>query len=447
MARRNLKYQFLQAINNSFRENMDKHSDKANGIRNTDKIYSYSARSNLIDLSANFANFMKESYPEIHKANEVGTEHIQAFLNSKTENCSQATLNQYSALFRKLEKCVNVKYHCNVVYHCDVVPASCKNGGGKIRNVMLSQSDFKTLIKNTSNQNLKKALTLSYHFGLRCAECAKLKFEDIKSNGISIIDSKGKRSRFIPAETEKQKQILEQFKEKEQGRICPVQHQSLEQAFRRELKKNGIVIQNGAFHTCRKAYATQKYKEYRENGLSVKEAKRKFGDDEVSLITSLKPNMYYDDYRNNSVLVFDEFYSQIPIHQMLNLLDNKITTFPCRYANKYNLSTTVILTSNNKFELQYVDEQADNYETYTAFCRRFTGGIWEMYQCATNDEEALGPVYQHSGKRFIAMKQGSANAKPPVEIDSSVEWISYTQLQNVKGFDILRGKFAIPVPF
>ena len=48
-----------------------------------------------------------------------------------------------------------------------------------------------------------------------------------------------------------------------------MQHQSLEQAFRRELKKNGIVIQNGAFHTCRK------YKEYRENGLSVKEAMSK----------------------------------------------------------------------------------------------------------------------------------------------------------------------------
>lgn len=272
MARRNLKYQFLQTINNSFKENMDKHVDKANGIKNTDKIYSYSARSNLIDLSA---NFMKESYPEIHNANEIGTEHIQAFLNFKTRNCSQATLNQYSALFRKLEKCVTVKYHCNVAYHCDVVPASCKNGGGKIRNVMLSQNDFKTLIKSTSNQNLKKALTLSYHFGLRAAECAKLKYEDIKKDGISVIDSKGKRSRFIPAETEKQKQILEQFKEKEQGRICPVQHQSLEQAFRRELKKNGIVIHNGAFHTCRKAYATEKYKEYRENGLSVKEAMSK----------------------------------------------------------------------------------------------------------------------------------------------------------------------------
>ena len=42
--------------------------------------------------------------------------------------------------------------------------------------------------------------------------------------------------------------------------------------------------------------------------------------------------------------------------------------------------------------------------------------------------------------------KGSANTKPPVEIDSSVEWISYTQLQNVKGFDILREKFAIPAP-
>lgn len=275
MARRNLKYQFLQAINNSFKENMDKHADKANGIRNTDKIYSYSARSNLIDLSANFANFMRESYPEIHKANEIGTEHIQAFLNSKTRNCSQLSLHQLNSLFSKLERCVNAKYHCNVTYHCDVVPTSYKNGGGKIRNVMLSQNDFKTLIKSTSNQNLKKALTLSYHFGLRASECAKLKFEDIKHNGISIIDSKGKRSRFIPAETEKQKQILVQIKEKEQGRICPIQHQSLEQAFRRELKKNSIMIQNGAFHTCRKAYATQKYKEYREGGLSVKAAMSK----------------------------------------------------------------------------------------------------------------------------------------------------------------------------
>lgn len=175
--------------------------------------------------------------------------------------------------------------------------------------------------------------------------------------------------------------------------------------------------------------------------------KRKLGEDEVSIITNLEFGMKYDDYRNNSVLVFDEFYGQISINEMLNLLDNKITKLPCRYENKYNLSTAVILTSNNKFEWQYVDEQTNNPETYAAFCRRFTGGIWEMYQCAASDEEALGPVYQHTGKRFIAMKQGSVDVKPPVEIDASVEWVSYAQLWNIKGFDKLRGKLAIPVPF
>jgi hypothetical protein len=175
--------------------------------------------------------------------------------------------------------------------------------------------------------------------------------------------------------------------------------------------------------------------------------KRKFGDDEVSQITNLKSDMKFDDYRNNSVLLFDEFYSQLTMQQMLNLLDNKITKLPCRYENKFNISNTIILTSNNRFEQQYVDEQTDNPETYTAFCRRFTGGIWEMYQCAASDEEALLPVYQHTGKRFIAMKQGPVGVKPPVETDSSVQWVSYVQLWNLKGFDNLRGKLAIPVPF
>ena len=101
MARRNLKYQFLQAINNSFKESMDKHADKANGIKNTDKIYSYSSRSNLVDLSANFANYMREVYPEVHKVSDIQAEHIQCFLNLKTEICSQLSLNQYGAMFRK----------------------------------------------------------------------------------------------------------------------------------------------------------------------------------------------------------------------------------------------------------------------------------------------------------------------------------------------------------
>ena len=269
---RNLKYQFLQSINNSFSENMDKYSDKINGIRNTDKIYSYSSRTNLINLSANFSNFMKEHFPEVRMVKQVCPKHIQAFLVSKAHNCSQATLNQYCNLFYKLEKCVNKKYHCTVDYHHITAPISVKNGGAKIRNTMLSAKDYNAILQNATNHNLVKALVLSYTFGLRASECAKIRYEDIKSNGISIVHSKGKRSRFIPVETEKEKKILQFFQQGQTGRVCPIKHESLEQAFRREVKKNNIHIENGAFHTSRKSYATRKYKEYRSSGLSASES-------------------------------------------------------------------------------------------------------------------------------------------------------------------------------
>ena len=85
---RNLKYQFLRAINQNFREGMDKHSDKKNNIRNTGKIYSYADRKNLIDLSCNFANWMRNSYPEIKLLKDLESKHLQEFLNSKKQDCS-----------------------------------------------------------------------------------------------------------------------------------------------------------------------------------------------------------------------------------------------------------------------------------------------------------------------------------------------------------------------
>ena len=43
-------------------------------------------------------------YLEVYKVSEIQTEHIQGFLNSKTESCSQLILSLHNAQFRKLEK-------------------------------------------------------------------------------------------------------------------------------------------------------------------------------------------------------------------------------------------------------------------------------------------------------------------------------------------------------
>lgn len=263
---RNIKYQFKYCIDSHFKEGMDKHSLKAQG-KNNGKIYSYSDRKNLIDLSSNFANWLKINHPEIKQIKNIGSNHIQEFLNTKIDICSQKTLEQYQSRFRKLEVLAISTYHIDIDYHSAVTPLSNRNGGGKVRNTMLSVSDYNKLL-NTTNSNFRKALVLSYHFGLRCAECAKLRYEDISSKGIKIIDSKGKRNRFIPVENKQQKKIIEDFLNKK-GRVAPVQVGSLQQAFNREKKKQGVFITNGDFHTARKAFATNKFQEYRKQGQSV----------------------------------------------------------------------------------------------------------------------------------------------------------------------------------
>lgn len=269
---RNIKYQFKYCIDTHFREGMDKHSMKRNGKDNS-KIYSYSDRKNLIDSSSNFSNWLKENHNEIRQLKDINSTHIQEFLNEKAKTCSTKTLEQFQSYFRKLEALCNDTYNTNVDFHSAVTPISIKNGGGKIRNIMCSDAQYQSLLK-TTNSNLKSALILSKNFGLRASECSKLQYRDIKEDGIYIVDSKGKKNRFVKAENKEQQEILKQFRQEKQGsiRICPVQTGSLQQAFNRECKKQGFRFQNGAFHTLRKNFATAKYKEYREKGETVQQA-------------------------------------------------------------------------------------------------------------------------------------------------------------------------------
>lgn len=255
-----------------FKEGMDKHSIKASGKSNS-KIYSFSDRKNLIDISASFSNWLKINHTEVKQLKDINSQHIQEFLNMKVNDCSQKTLEQYQSHFRKLEALANSTYHIEVDYHSVVTPVSCKNGGGKIRNTMLSHNDYNKLLK-TTNINFRKAITLSFHYGLRAAECSKLRFEDISEKGIKIVESKGKRSRFIPVENKQQKEIIKDFLNKK-GRVCPVQSGSLQKAFNREKKRQGIHIYNGDFHTARKTFATNKYKEYRLQGHTVQQSLNK----------------------------------------------------------------------------------------------------------------------------------------------------------------------------
>ena len=128
---------------------------------NGTRIFSFADRSNLVDLSAGFAEYMKQVYPQVKQIKNVTADHVQAFLTAKSETASQATLDQYASRFCKLERLVNDTYQsCSVDFHSIAVPLSSKNGGGKVRCQMLAASDYSTLLNSTTNTNLSNALTL-----------------------------------------------------------------------------------------------------------------------------------------------------------------------------------------------------------------------------------------------------------------------------------------------
>ena len=186
---------------------------------------------------------------------------------------------------------------------------------------------------------------------------------------------------------------------------------------------------------------------------------RKFGQENVSSVGSLCRGMKFDDYRETPVMILDEFYSQLSLNEVLGILDDKIGYLPCRYSNKRNLTTTIVLTSNDPLREQYAD-QPDNRRI--PFLKRLTGGVWEMYRAAANDAERKQKPEVYSGTRYIACQidgstraynePGFAPCEPPVLVDGvSVVQVSYAELQAIKDADRKKppapAKQAIPVAY
>ena len=161
--------------------------------------------------------------------------------------------------------------------------------------------------------------------------------------------------------------------------------------------------------------------------------------------------MKYDDYRGTKVLVLDEFYSQLSLNQVLNITDDKIGHLPSRYQNKRNLTTTIVLTSNDPLYEQYPDEPESRR---IPFLKRLTGGVWEVYRAAANRKEQDWPAANHTGKRIIAcqidgtgkqyFEDGFCPEEPPILIGGEVVLVPYEELLKIKECDKKKKKYTPP---
>lgn len=83
----------------------------------------------------------------------------------------------------------------------------------------------------------------------------------------------------------------------------------------------------------------------------------------------------FDGYRDQDVVVFEEFRSSFKLQDMLNFLDGYPVELPCRYANKYAKFTKVYILTNLRLDEQYENQQENYPLSYDAFLRRIDNVI------------------------------------------------------------------------
>lgn len=281
---RNIKYQFLHAIDANFRKGMDKHSDQKSGIRATERIYSFSDRRNLIDFSANLANFLKVNYPEVKMIKDIKPSMIQEFLDQKAKTCTQATLEQYVSKLNKLEKIVNSTYKTvNVSWSKEVQIPTSELGRDKIRDIAFSREDLDLILRKAEEMNstsqAKIAIECAARFALRVSETCHIRLSDIDEQKMQlhIHESKGGRSRDIEISKDDLAFLKKAFEGKsENERLISIKEDSVNRWLSRMEEKCGIREKyrntKSGVHAIRKMKAQELYDEYRQAGYSKEEA-------------------------------------------------------------------------------------------------------------------------------------------------------------------------------
>lgn len=120
----------------------------------------------------------------------------------------------------------------------------------------------------------------------------------------------------------------------------------------------------------------------------------KYGYENVHRITDYKHP--FDNYKGQSVVVFEEFHSSLRIQDMLNYLDGYPLDLPSRYTNKVACYDTVYIISNLPLEEQYRDVQRNYEDTWNAFLRR----IHKVKVYGENEIKEYKSVEEYKRRRY-----------------------------------------------
>lgn len=279
----NLYGQIVFAINRCFKEGTNKHSFKEENDKEMGyKIFSYEEKFRLKDVAKNFTNFLKEENMNIKQIKDVKSLHIQEFLNAKTEKCTQNTINSYASSIFKIENVCNKVYSsCNLNWRQEIaVPVAVrKQSSDRGVESVISREDYNKIIdyaeRNPSQSGY--CLLLQDFLGVRVEEIARIKLANINLENRTIVFTNTKGGRVITREIPIGKiGLMNEIISRRYGigeRLFSIKGSSINKYLNRIQDENNLARHSN--HDIRRLIAQEKYNNYRENGLNMKEAIQK----------------------------------------------------------------------------------------------------------------------------------------------------------------------------
>jgi hypothetical protein len=276
---KNIKHQIQQALNNNFEEFTDKHAYKKQEDQEV-KVFSYNEKFRLLDTAKILNSYIKENFKDVKQLKDVNSKIIQQFLNDKSKNCTQNTINTYSQSLYKISEICNKNYSsCNLNWNQDVVIPTALTQKSQLRGVanQIPIADLNKICDYArNNYSISGQVILAQReLGIRINELTTIKVEniDFKNNVLHLPNCKGKKNldrEITPA----LKDILEkniQYRNISSGLLFPITENAVNTYLRRTEDKLGIQGRYST-HNIRAAIAQEYYDKLRESGISPKDA-------------------------------------------------------------------------------------------------------------------------------------------------------------------------------
>lgn len=276
---RSISSQVQYSINQCFCIGTKKREYKTeNGQTMSPKIFSFNEKFRLLDVSKNFQNFLKENYPEVHKVVDINCDHVQGFLNSKMDKCTQNTINSYFESLKKIEKVCSYVFKKSINMTSSVIIPKADKSKSNLRGVynQMPKEVFEKIERNIESMPYSQSgqiILIQKELGVRINEITHLNKSqvDFERKVIYFKNTKGGK-RLSRALTPRLERLIKDSIEKKhhETKIFAVENKTVNQYLRRVEDK--LKVSRYSFHNIRAMIGQQYYDNLRKMGVDRKDA-------------------------------------------------------------------------------------------------------------------------------------------------------------------------------